>query len=75
MEASQPSSTVFEILGRALVDDDFRSEFFESRDAALAGYSVTEEDLAVFDRISRDDFEKQVKSFQSYVVLHWPLHM
>lgn len=66
MEASkQPSPLATEILGRALVDDDFRALLYDNPDDALAEYKdLTDEDNWLLRGIPREALEANAKTFR-----------
>jgi hypothetical protein len=65
MEASkQPSPKVTEVLGRALVDDDFRKRLYEDRTAAVTEYGLTASDEQVLSNIPAEMFEQQATAFR-----------
>jgi hypothetical protein len=46
-----------EVIGRALVDEDYRNQLFENREAALKGIKLSKADRAALDDIDRKMLE------------------
>ena len=65
MEASnQPSPEVTEVLGRALLDDDFRRDLYEDPSPALAEYKLSEPDRALLASIPRETLDEHAQTFR-----------
>jgi hypothetical protein len=65
MEASkQPSAKVTEVLGRALVDDDFRRQLYDDRSSAVTEYGLTDSDQQVLSNIPQEMFDQQASAFR-----------
>jgi hypothetical protein len=61
---NQPSEQVTEVLGRALVDDDFRRMLYEDRTTALAQYELSTQDQQVVASIPRETLEQHAQTFR-----------
>ena len=48
---------VEEVIGKAVVDAEFRSQLFSNPEAALSGYDLTEEERASLSALEADVFE------------------
>jgi hypothetical protein len=55
---------VTEVLGRALVDDDFRKLLYEDRSTAVSEYELTDSDEQVLSNIPAEMFEQQAVAFR-----------
>jgi hypothetical protein len=72
-----PGSKVHEILGRAMVDPEFRDRLYTDRASALATFDpsspLEKEDLAILDGVSREQIEAHSAGivFSPYAII-WP---
>ncbi len=57
MSSTQAPVDLSEIIGRALVDKDFRERLFRDPEAALVGIDLCEEDRITLDRLDRASLE------------------
>jgi predicted molibdopterin-dependent oxidoreductase YjgC len=76
MEAQkQPSQEAAEVLGRALVDDDFRKQLYDDPSAALEPFTLTEADRALITSIPPETFEQHATTFRegSVVGASWAI--
>ncbi len=49
---------VKQVIGRAVVDEAFRTLLFDKPGEALSGFDLTDEECAKLQTISRDEFDK-----------------
>jgi hypothetical protein len=59
MSQSTASDGLKEVIGRALIDSDYRNLLFEDRPRALKGSKLSPADLAALDRLDRKTLEAQ----------------
>ena len=45
------------VIGRAVIDEEFRVALFADPDAALAGYELTEEEVAALKRVDAESLD------------------
>jgi len=64
MAEKQPSPMLNEVFSRAVVDDDFRSQLFDDRTAALSQYELTDVDLEYIDSVPRQKFDDTAKEMR-----------
>ena len=58
------TEAVKEILGRAVVDETFRTQLLEETDEALEGYDLTEEEREAFEHLSAEVFEGDAEELE-----------
>jgi len=63
------------VLGRALVDDDFRKQLYDDPSAALEPFTLTEADRALITSIPPETFEQHATTFRegSVVGASWAI--
>ena len=61
MNSTQATVDLAEIVGRALVDQEFRDRLFDDRDQTLEGITLVDEDRQVLDRLERASFESHAE--------------
>jgi hypothetical protein len=61
--ARQPSRGLAELIGRALIDEDFRELLYQDRETALAAYELSEGDVGALDRLQREILEQHAQRF------------
>lgn len=60
-------SNVEQIVGRLVLDREFRRQMAADRQQALAGYELTDEERAHFLRLDLDDFQSAVSQLDERV--------
>ena len=58
-----------ELIGRALIDKDFRDELYADRPKAIQGYDLSAEDLAELDKVSHQELEGLARSGSTAVFI------
>lgn len=51
-----------EVLGQALVDEEYRAALFSDREGATRDFGLTPEDHAILDRMRREDLEDHIEN-------------
>jgi hypothetical protein len=64
MAATKRPKGLSEVIGRALVDANYREQLFEDREAALKGVKLSESDRATLDTIDREMLEAHAARIQ-----------
>jgi hypothetical protein len=59
------SDTLREVIGRALVDSDFRDQLFDDRSGALGHFDLSPADLSAIDRLDCEALEAQAAKLGS----------
>lgn len=54
-------SVVPEIIGKTLVDQGFRAEFFADKEKVMAGYALTDAEKTVLNNLSNEDITKHIE--------------
>jgi hypothetical protein len=68
-QAKQPSKGLTELIGRALMDEQFRESLFRDRAQATRGYELTETDRFALENLKREDLEQNAEVFGSAAAL------
>jgi len=69
MSKQQASKGLTELIGRALMDEQFREKLFIDRTDAVKDYSLTEADRTALDQLSRDDLQQNAEVFGSQAAI------
>jgi hypothetical protein len=64
-EGGQASKSLTELIGHALMDEQFRNTLFQNRAQATKGYDLTETDRMALDKLKREDLEQHAEVFGS----------
>lgn len=65
------SDIVKEIIDRAVKDEAFRNLLFTNPDAALAGYSLTDEDRALLSNLDESNFDEYAGALGDRTTKGW----
>ena len=61
----QASKGLTELIGRALMDEQFREKLFEDRAAAAKEYNLTQTDQVALENLKREDLQQNAEVFGS----------
>jgi hypothetical protein len=64
-QEGQASKSLTELIGHALMDEQFRNTLFENRAQATKGYDLTETDRIALEKLKREDLEQHAEVFGS----------
>lgn len=64
-QGGQASKGLTELIGHALLDEQFRNTLFENRAQATKGYNLTEADRMALENLKREDLEQHAEVFGS----------
>jgi len=64
-QGGQASKGLTELIGHALMDEQFRNTLFENRAQATKGYDLTETDRTALEKLKREDLEQHAEVFGS----------
>jgi hypothetical protein len=53
-----------EVIGRALIDKDFRTRLYEDREAALKGLPLAPADLEALEQVPQKELEQHAERFE-----------
>jgi hypothetical protein len=68
-QSRQASKGLTELIGRALMDEQFRETLFRDRAQASRGYELTETDRFALENLKREDLEQNAEVFGSAAAL------
>ena len=68
-DKAQASKGLTELIGRALMDEQFRNTLFKNRSEATKGYDLTETDRFALENLKREDLEQNAEVFGSAAAL------
>jgi hypothetical protein len=63
--ATTPSQQFHDLIGKAIVDKDFRDLLYTDRAAAIAGFQLSDVEIGYLDQIDRDILETEAKKVAS----------
>ena len=59
------SKGLTEVIGRALMDEQFREKFFKNRSEAIKDYNLSAADRAALEQLSQQDLQQNAEVFGS----------
>jgi len=65
----QASKGLTELIGHALIDEQYRNLLFDNRAEAIKQYNLSDIDLNALDHLSRQDLEQNAEVFGSETAL------